>query len=83
MQTTLLTFESPIIAWSVCHELKKTLFRLTEAGVPISKNALVLGFGAIGKAVANELKGLGWNVAVYDPLAERVQDAADQSIKFN
>ena len=61
-----LDHESPLIATSVVHELARKLDGLTAAGIPVSLEALVIGFGSIGQAVAAELRRTGRQVAVYD-----------------
>jgi S-adenosylhomocysteine hydrolase len=61
-----LTVESPIIADSVCTELLRQLDELGTAGIPRPANALVVGFGAIGAAVAEALRARGLAVGVHD-----------------
>lgn len=62
-----LVHESPIIATSVCEEMLVRLKALASAGMPISPHAAVLGFGAIGSAVARALREHGYHIVVFDP----------------
>ncbi len=70
-----LEHESPLIAASVLHELNRKLRGLARAGIPVSRQALVIGFGAIGEAVAAELRRSGRSVAVYDAAPARRAEA--------
>ena len=61
-----LDYESPLIAESVKTELLKQLELIQSRGISSGKNALVIGYGAIGKAVGGELRRCGFNVTVFD-----------------
>jgi len=71
-----LEHESPMIAASVNRELSKKLEGLGRAGIPISNKALIIGYGAIGKAVAEEFACNGRDVAIYDNQPGRLAQAA-------
>ena len=75
---TKLVHESPIIAASVRDELMVRLDRLTAAGIPIEKEAAVIGYGAIGGAVAQALRDDGFDVSVFDPDAKKREAAASE-----
>jgi len=66
-----LEHESPLIAESVNHELTKQLAVMAAAGILTGKRALIIGYGAIGRAVSVELSRRGFDVCVYDKQAER------------
>ncbi len=66
-----LEWESPMIGHSVVLETTKKLDRLEAYGVNPGHEAVVLGFGAVGQAVARSLKARGFEVHVYDPDPER------------
>jgi hypothetical protein len=61
-----LQHESPMIADSVNDELAVTLQSMEAAGIATGQRALIIGYGAIGKAIATELRRRGRNVAVFD-----------------
>jgi len=71
-----LEYESPLIATSVNRELSKKLKGLSLAGIPVSGKALIIGYGAIGKAVAEEFARDGRDVVVYDNQVTRLAQAA-------
>jgi len=71
-----LEHESPLIATSVNRELSKKLRGLGRAGIPVSSKALIIGYGAIGKAVAEEFACAGRDVAIYDNQPTRLAQAA-------
>jgi S-adenosylhomocysteine hydrolase len=70
-----LQHESPLIAESVVKELSKKLAELRDQGVDVPRKAAIIGFGAIGKAVATELNRTGMAVGVYDESRERRSEA--------
>ncbi len=65
--------ESPMIGASVVAEVTRKLDRLERAGVPKPKEATVIGYGAVGKAVAAALLARGVEVHVYDRDPTRLQ----------
>jgi hypothetical protein len=71
-----LEHESPMIAESVNRELARKLAAMRSAGIRIGRRALIIGYGAIGRAVGSELRDDGWEVDVYDADARRLTDAA-------
>jgi S-adenosylhomocysteine hydrolase len=73
-----LQHESPMIAESVVTELDKKLAELRLQGVRIPGKAAIIGFGAIGQAVAAELTRKGMAVGVYDQSQERRAAALSQ-----
>lgn len=68
--------ESPSIGYSVWKETKAIVDKLAGQGVTLPKSATVLGFGAVGTQVAEELKKAGYDVHVYDPDPKRQAQAA-------
>lgn len=66
-----LQHESPLIAESVVKELGSKLSELRGQGVEVPRKAAIIGFGAIGQAVAAELTRKGMKVGVYDQSRER------------
>jgi S-adenosylhomocysteine hydrolase len=66
--------ESPMIGESVVREVERKLDRIERAGVPRAKEAVVIGYGAIGQGVAKALKARGVEVHVYDSDASRLKD---------
>jgi S-adenosylhomocysteine hydrolase len=71
-----LEHESPLIADSVVAELARKLDGLAAAGLPVGRRALVIGYGAIGAAVAAALRDAGHAVAVHDHDDARLRRAA-------
>ncbi len=73
-----LEHESPMIARSVIDELGKQLTGLERSGIPVGRRALIIGYGAIGRAVCAEMRCQGRQVEVYDRdearLAQAVRD---------
>lgn len=67
-----LEFESPLIAESILTELNNTLRKVEEIKLLRSRKFLVVGFGAIGQAVAKEVHEKGFEVGVYDIDASKV-----------
>jgi S-adenosylhomocysteine hydrolase len=67
--------ESPSIGYSVWKETRAILDKLEVQGASVPKSATVLGFGAVGTQVAEELKAAGYDVHVYDPSPERMAQA--------
>ena len=67
--------ESPIIGESVSDEVARRLEALEVAGIPVGRSSAILGFGAIGSAVASALRDRGQAIVVYDPDATK-RDAA-------
>jgi hypothetical protein len=61
-----LHLESVLIGWSVAHEVEQTIARLEADGVPRGREVAILGYGAVGRAVAIALEELGYVVRVYD-----------------
>jgi len=61
-----LEYESPMIAQSVIDELGRKIDRMHTAGIATSHRALIIGYGAIGKAVAQALQRRGRRVSVFD-----------------
>ncbi len=67
--------ESPSIGFSVWKETKAILDKIGAQGIEIPKSAGVLGFGAVGTQVAEELQKAGYVVHIYDPDPKRQADA--------
>ncbi|MDP2343525.1 MAG: hypothetical protein Q8O67_21375 [Deltaproteobacteria bacterium] len=61
-----LELESPMIGHSVVLEVSRKLDRLALQGVPVSKETLVLGCGAVGGGVAEAMLRRGQDVHLYD-----------------
>jgi len=61
-----LNHESELIAESVKTELLKQLHELRAAGVALGSRVLVIGYGAIGRAVAQAMAADSFKVGVYD-----------------
>lgn len=68
--------ESPSIGYSVWKETKAIVDKLSAQGIELPKSATVLGFGAVGTQVAEELQKAGYAIHVFDPDAKRQADAA-------
>jgi S-adenosylhomocysteine hydrolase len=66
-----LELESPMIGHSVVLEVSRKLDRLAQQGVPVSKETLVLGCGAVGGGVAEAMLRRGQDVHLYDKDATR------------
>lgn len=66
--------ESPMIGQSVVAEVTRKLDRLERAGVPKPEEATVVGYGAVGQAVAKALMERGVTVHVYDRDPSRLRD---------
>lgn len=66
--------ESPMIGESVVREVVRKLDRLDQSGVPRAREATVIGYGAVGKRVAEALKERGLTVHIYDSDPERLKD---------
>lgn len=58
--------ESPMIGQSVVAEVSRKLDRLERSGLPRPSEATVIGYGAVGQAVAKALQARGLTVHVYD-----------------
>ena len=67
-----LEYESPMIADSVLRELLSQLGFMESAGIPTGSRSLVIGYGAIGSAVAAELRNRGRDVSVFDTQRARL-----------
>ena len=65
-----LEHESPMIAESVTRELGRQLAAMEARRIRTGRHALIIGFGAIGRAVGVELRRRGLEVAVHDARAE-------------
>jgi len=61
-----LEHESPMIAESVSQELCRQLVALDTAGIRVGERALIIGYGAIGRAVSADLRQRGCRVAIHD-----------------
>jgi hypothetical protein len=66
-----LEHESPMIAESVNCELIRQLVAMENACIQTGHTALIIGYGAIGRAVSRELTRQGRDVFVYEPDASR------------
>jgi hypothetical protein len=77
-----LEHESPLIAQSVNTELMRQLRVLEKTGLSASRQALVIGFGAIGRAVSAELSRCGRKVTVYDPDIDRRKAAFREGFRL-
>jgi uncharacterized protein (UPF0254 family) len=66
-----LEHESPLIAESVNEELSAQLAIMKTAGVRTGTRALIIGYGAIGRAVAAECRRQGRRVSVFDADSKR------------
>lgn len=64
-------YESPLVGTSVVNSIQKILIEEHFSG----KRALVVGFGAVGREVANALVRIGMIVKVYDDGLEKVAAA--------
>jgi S-adenosylhomocysteine hydrolase len=78
-----LEHESPLIAESVTEELGKQLGILCASGLPVGGRALVIGYGAIGKAVGDELRRLGYRVEVFDSDPCKRADARQDGLRVH
>jgi CRP-like cAMP-binding protein/S-adenosylhomocysteine hydrolase len=72
-----LEHESPLIAESVKIELFRELVAIESGGIRLGRNALIIGYGAIGRRVAARLRGCGFVVSVFDP-SQILRDLAIQ-----
>lgn len=61
-----LDHESPMIAESVITELSKQLAVMKLMGIYAGRRALVIGYGAIGQAVAGDLRRNGYEVRIFE-----------------
>lgn len=77
-----LEHESPLIAASVIRELSNKLEGLRQAGIPVEKKILIIGYGAIGQAVAHEFLKSGQYVAIYDNQPTRLIQAANDGFRI-
>ncbi len=66
--------ESPMIGRSVVLEIGRKLDRLHASGADLGKDAVVIGYGAVGKEVAESLMARGYTVHIYDRDQSRLQD---------
>jgi hypothetical protein len=66
-----LEHESPMIAESVNDELVRQLAAMEPSGIPVSRRASIIGYGAIGRAVAIELRRRGGEIVVHDSRGEQ------------
>ena len=66
-----LEWESPMIGHSVVLEVGTKLDRLEAHGISTGQEAVVLGYGAVGQAVAKSLTERGFEVHIYDPSPKR------------
>jgi len=66
-----LEHESPMIAESVNRELVHQLAAMESRGIRAGRHGLIIGYGAIGRAVSFELRRRGLEVAVHDARAEQ------------
>ncbi|MBN2359705.1 MAG: saccharopine dehydrogenase NADP-binding domain-containing protein, partial [Deltaproteobacteria bacterium] len=71
-----LEHESPMIGHSVVLEVSKKLDRLLRADIPVSKEALVIGCGSVGSAVARAMIARGQEVHLWDKDPARAQQLA-------
>jgi len=76
-----LDWESPMIGHSVVLETQAKLDRLESYGVHTGKEAVVMGYGAIGQAVAKSLEERGFVVHVYDPDPEKLSRVPDSMVR--
>ncbi len=74
-----LEFESPLIAESILTELNNTLRKVEEIRLLKSRKFLVIGFGAIGQAVAREVHEKGFEVGVFDIDASKIKNTDQQT----
>lgn len=73
-----LEHESPMIGHSVVLEVGKKLDRLLRADIPVSKEALVIGCGAVGGQVARAMLDRRQDVHLWDKDPARAQKLADE-----
>jgi hypothetical protein len=66
-----LEHESPMIAESVNRELARQLAAMDSRGIRAGRHGLIIGYGAIGRAVSIELRRRGLDVAVHDARDEQ------------
>jgi S-adenosylhomocysteine hydrolase len=58
-------------------ELFRELVAIESGGIRLGRNALIIGYGAIGRRVAARLRGCGFVVSVFDP-SQILRDLAIQ-----
>lgn len=73
-----LEHESPMIGHSVVLEVSKKLDRLIRADVPVGKEALIIGCGAVGGQVARAMVDRRQDVHLWDKDPARAQQLADE-----
>jgi len=79
-----LTYESPLIAYSIGHEIERKIDALKKQNVQlqidpkIGKPVVVInGYGAVGQMVAAELVRRGFHVCVYDNDPQKLKNIGD------
>ncbi len=73
-------WESPMIGHSVMLEVTRKLDELEKGGVDTGKEATILGYGAVGQAVAKALTERGFDVHIYDPDPKRRAQATAEGM---
>jgi S-adenosylhomocysteine hydrolase len=61
-----LTYESPMIGRAVGNSFVETLDRVRAQGIDPGRSVVLRGYGAVGEAVARDLRRRGYAVAVHD-----------------
>ena len=70
-------FESPMIGESVVYSIERAMLEANPKLQIEPKEAVVLGFGAVGRAVANSLRRRGYKVFVYDTDPAKLKEAEE------
>lgn len=70
-----LHMESVLIGWSVASEVQKTIDALASQGLPAGKRVVLVGYGAVGQAVAKMMRLAGYSITVVDKVPEKNEAA--------
>jgi len=71
--------EAPLIGKSMVSELCNLLNSWSQYYRPPNRNALLIGYGAIGKAVCTQLSIAGFKVIVFDIDAQQINSATNDN----
>lgn len=74
--------EGPLIAHSMAKSIVANLQTWQHIEIPTTKNFLIIGFGVIGKLLANILRSEGFNIVIFDNNPEITQEAINEGFSI-
>jgi S-adenosylhomocysteine hydrolase len=68
-------YESPMIGRSIGQAVQRKLAKVRLHGIPLPREAVLLGYGNVGRAAARYLSAQGFRVATYDRVLDEDPDS--------